>query len=492
MSSVHTVVGLAVAASCCSPLSSVAADEADPAVQLQQLKDQVAELRQGYELRLQALERRIAELQTAAAKPPATVTPAAAPVAEPSPPPVAATPAAESPPMPVAAAPAGGSASAFNPAISLILAGTYANLSRDPTTYRLQGFIPSGGDVGPGSRGFNVGESELGISAAIDPMFSGRLTAALASDNSLSVEEAWFEGQGLLAGATIRAGRFLSSIGYLNDHHAHTWDFVDAPLAYQAFFGGPIKTDGLQLRWLAPTDRYFELGAEVGSGTSFPGSDGGRNGIGSAVLFAHVGDDLGTDASWRLGASFQHYRANDRPFDDMNAAGTTVSNAFSGTSRTWGLDAIYKWAPGGNARSRSLTVQGEYFRRSESGTLNYDLQAQAGGPASGSYASTQSGWYLQAVYQFVPRWRLGVRYDRLDSGTPEIGLVSDGTLAPADFSILQPARPSRGTVMLDWSPSEFSRLRLQLAADRSRSTETDRQIFLQYIMSLGAHGAHQF
>jgi hypothetical protein len=96
------------------------------------------------------------------------------------------------------------------------------------------------------------------------------------------------------------------------------------------------------------------------------------------------------------------------------------------------------------------------------------------------------------VYQFVPRWRLGARYDRLDSGTPQVGLVSDGTLAPADFSILQPARPSRSTVMLDWSPSEFSRLRLQLAADRSRSTETDRQIFLQYIMSLGAHGAHQF
>jgi len=491
MSSVHTALGLAVAVSCCIPLSSLAADETDPAVQLQQLKEQIAELRQGYELRLQALERRIAELQSASAKPAAAGVPAAAaPVVES--PPAAAAPAAEPPPVPVAAAPAGGSASAFNPAISLILAGTYANLSRDPATYRLQGFIPSGSDVGPGSRGFSVGESELGISAAIDPMFSGRLTAALASDNSLRVEEAWFEGQGLLAGATLRAGRFLSSIGYLNDHHAHTWDFVDAPLAYQAFFGGPIKTDGLQLRWLAPTERFLELGAEIGAGTNFPGSDVGRNGIGSTALFAHVGDDLGTDASWRLGASFQHYRANDRPYDDVNAAGTTVRNSFTGSSRTWGLDAIYKWAPGGNARSQSLTVQGEYFRRTESGTLNYDLQAQAGGPASGSYASAQSGWYVQGVYQFVPRWRLGVRYDRLDSGTPEIGLVSDGTLAPADFSLLQPARPSRGTVMLDWSPSEFSRLRLQLAADRSRSTETDRQVFLQYIMSLGAHGAHQF
>ncbi len=46
--------------------------------------------------------------------------------------------------------------------------------------------------------------------------------------------------------------------------------------------------------------------------------------------------------------------------------------------------------------------------------------------------------------------------------------------------------------MLDWSPSEFSRIRLQFARDRSRQGATDNQVFLQYIMSLGAHGAHKF
>ena len=46
--------------------------------------------------------------------------------------------------------------------------------------------------------------------------------------------------------------------------------------------------------------------------------------------------------------------------------------------------------------------------------------------------------------------------------------------------------------MLDFNPSEFSRLRLQLAQDKSREGLTDNQIFLQYVMSLGAHGAHQF
>ncbi len=461
--------GLGLAAVFAVPLAAIGAE---PAAELQQLKNQIDELRQLHESRLQALERRILELQ---AQPPADPAQPNSPLA---------------PPAGPAAAPA--SASAFNPAISLILAGTHARLSRDPANYRLHGFIPSGGEAGPGRRGFQIGESELGIGANIDPLFSGRLTASLAGDDGVSVEEAWFERQGLFDGGTLRGGRFLSSIGYLNDHHAHTWDFVDAPLAYQAFFGGPIKTDGLQLRWLAPTQRYFELGAEIGSGASFPGSDTGRNGIGSTALFAHVGDDLGDNASWRAGASVVHHRASDRGFDDRNAAGTPVTNAFSGSSRTWALDGIYKWAPGGNARRQSLVIQGEYFRRTEAGSLSHDTQSLAGGPASGDYRATQAGGYLQAVYQFMPRWRIGARHDRLDSGTPNIGLLGTGGLTAADFPVLLSARPSRSSLMLDYSPSEFSRLRLQFGADRSNPAATDRQIFLQYIMSLGAHGAHRF
>ena len=46
--------------------------------------------------------------------------------------------------------------------------------------------------------------------------------------------------------------------------------------------------------------------------------------------------------------------------------------------------------------------------------------------------------------------------------------------------------------MVDFNPSEFSRLRLQLARDRSREGLTDNQLFLQYQMSLGAHGAHGY
>ena len=46
--------------------------------------------------------------------------------------------------------------------------------------------------------------------------------------------------------------------------------------------------------------------------------------------------------------------------------------------------------------------------------------------------------------------------------------------------------------MVDWSPSEFSRLRLQYNQDKSQMGLTDNQVFLQYIFSLGTHGAHKY
>ncbi|MEO7009228.1 MAG: TonB-dependent receptor [Caldimonas sp.] len=497
MSSRFTAVTLCVAA--LMPLSARAADGDE----LRSIQQQIDQLKAAYEGRIHALEARVQDLQQRLATSPAPATRAGA--LQGSAPEALASPVAAAPPAvasaestaPLAAAPATpattaqASASAFNPAISLILNGTYANLSRDPANYRLQGFIPSGGEVGPGARSFSLGESELGLAATIDPTFSGHLTASITSDDRIAVEEAVFERQGIFEGASLKAGRFLSSIGYLNSQHAHAWDFVDAPLVYQAFFGGQMQTDGVHLHWLAPTDRYLEIGAELGAGRGFPGSDNNRNGIGSTALYAHVGDDIGTSASWRGGVSYVLNRARDRAYADSSAAGTPITNLFSGNSRTWVVDGIYKWSPGGNATRTNFKLQGEYFRRTDNGTLTYDSLGQGGGSNSG-YNATQSGWYLQAVYQFMPMWRAGLRYDRLDSGSPNIGLVSNGTLTAADFPLLQGARPSRATVMVDYSLSEFSRLRLQIAADRSNPAVTDHQLFLQYIMSLGAHGAHSF
>jgi hypothetical protein len=82
----------------------------------------------------------------------------------------------------------------------------------------------------------------------------------------------------------------------------------------------------------------------------------------------------------------------------------------------------------------------------------------------------------------------------LSHGTVSNAIVANGLgPAEADFPLLMADHnPTRQSLMLDYSLSEFSRFRLQFAADKSRLNVTDHQIVLQYIHSLGAHGAHRF
>ena len=88
-------------------------------------------MKDAYERRIEALEKRLAESEAKASRTDSTPThaetPSAARAVEPT-------------------------ASAFNPALSLILQGTYANTSQDPNNYQITGFIPSGGEVGPPKR----------------------------------------------------------------------------------------------------------------------------------------------------------------------------------------------------------------------------------------------------------------------------------------------------------------------------------------------------
>ena len=169
-----------------------------------------------------------------------------------------------------------------------------------------------------------------------------------------------------------------------------------------------------------------------------------------------------------------------------------MTNSFTGNSRLWVASGVLKWSPHGNPTYSNFKLQGEYFHRKENGGLTYDTAGASLGTMNGGYSSRQSGWYAQGVYQFMPAWRVGYRYDRLDSGTTALGLVDSGVLRAADFPILGAYNPKRHTFMVDWSPSEFSRVRLQFARDYSRMGLADNQIFLQYIVSLGAHGAHTF
>ncbi len=361
-------------------------------------------------------------------------------------------------------------ANTFNPALGAVLSASYAKV--DSSWDKIPGFQPAG-EIGTGGSGFSLAESEINLKANIDSYLFGSLTFALHDEDGsteVEIEEAWVQTAGLPAGLSLTGGRYFSGVGYLNQFHRHADDFTDRPLPYQAFFGGQYIVDGIQARWIAPTKLLFELGGELNWGGGFPATANGETSAGASSLFAKFGGDIGASNSWQFGVSWIQANAMDRGGDHHEDEADL--DQFTGDSDIAGVDFVWKWAPNGNSGSRNFKLQGEYFSRSEEGLF-----------ADDPYAGDQLGWYLQGVWQFAPRWRVGVRHDTVDADNVSV-LVASALEDPGSDS-------SRDSLMLDWSPSEFSRFRLQFTSDRVLS-ETDYQWFLQYIASVGAHGVHAY
>ena len=452
--------------------------------ELEEIRKQIQELKETYETRIQALEKRLKAAEESAAKAQSEATQAqqSATKAEQS------APTAAAPPPPAQA-----SQNAFNPALSVILMGSYNNFSVNPANASVTGFLPApvyGDALGP--RGFSLDESEFTAAASVDPYFRGQFTAAF-TEGAISVEEAYFQTLGLGHGLSLKGGRFFSSIGYENSIHSHAWDFKDPALVQTVFLGANFAETGLQLNWIAPTPLFIELGTEIGAGATDPGLglDTGfnRNGIPSWTAYAHVGDDIGTGGSYRVGASTLQTTTGNNAISFGTLDQTTgATNLFTGNVRLYGLDFVYKWAPDGNPVERNFKFVAEWWYRQYAGNMDYDADSTLGvGPVNEQFTAKQQGWYAHGVYQFVPEWRVGLRYDRLNEGgisTGPVGVAIGAT--PPNYT------PWRAGLMVDWSPSEFSRIRLQLQQDRAQQGVIDNEVFVQYIMSLGSHGAHKF
>ena len=356
---------------------------------------------------------------------------------------------------------------------------------------------------------------------------------------ALELEEVYIQtlpGAGLPDGARIKAGRALWTFGYLNELHVHADDFSDRPLPYRVYLDNHFNDDGVEAAFVLPTDLYAEIGGGGfrGDDRPFAGSTSSR---GALSAYARVGGDFGRNGAWRIGGYVLDGAARDRPgghahghghggnddHDDHDAhddhddhamhddhrdhdddmhddhddhdhdmhddhddhddhdmhddhghghAGYTgffTDGMFTGDTRLFGADVRVTWAPTGNPRQSELILQGEYFRSVEEGT--YVLNGEAL-----SLDGSSSGWYAQAVYKFLPSWRVGARYSRMVP--PSAAEIDEDIYAVG--------------LMTDWTNSEFGRIRLQYNRESLAGDEPDDQILLQYIMSLGAHAAHTF
>ncbi len=343
-------------------------------------------------------------------------------------------------------------------------------------------------------RGMNFNYGELSLYSVVDPYFDLFAVIDLAPE-SAGLEEAYFTTRKLPYGFKIKAGKFLASFGKVNEQHEHYWDFANRPLIATALFGEDgLNEIGAQATWVAPASFFLVFGAEVLNGDnkqSF-GTTGFGDPSGSVAVDAVQGPNLYIgfvrssfdieEASILFGISnAMGTTRTDQGFSSMVGTGEAVNASTDivdgDLTVKYSLDAI-----------RFVSLQGEYMYRVMNGTeYTRDSLNVISTPSLDKH---NSGFYAQVAAKLDQLWEIGVRYDLL--------MQNDVSLGGTDQHM--PSNLPRYSAMIEYSPTEFSRLRLQIDRDESRyvqasggwSRQPYTQIILQANLTIGAHGAHAF
>ncbi|WP_018879730.1 hypothetical protein [Thioalkalivibrio sp. ALE9] len=351
--------------------------------------------------------------------------------------------------------------------------------------------------------GFNLGHSELVFEANLGDLFDGVLMVGFDEDH-VEVEEAFLTTRALPGGFQIKAGKFLSDIGYINSRHGHDWDFVDRPLVNEYLFGDHgLQDTGVQATWVAPTEMYTQLGVELLQGdqdegiaafdSDLPVSE--KSGPRVTTAFAKFGPNLGADHAVQFGVSGGYVAQTGIAEDHGNHAHGLEGDAWFG-----GLDAVYKYSSGRAYGHGDWTLQGEYFYMRQS-LDQYDGHEHGHGHHShmhwertSSLTTKQDGLYLQAVYGFAPRWEAGLR-------TEALGLTNDAVEGSHHhghdyFEVESFGTSYRHSAQVTFRPVEPVFLRAQLSQndfiDDHDRRDRGLEFMLQLNVALGAHGAHRF
>lgn len=310
----------------------------------------------------------------------------------------------------------------------------------------------------PDLRTIHFNYLELAFSSVVDPYFDFFANIVLENDE-VEVEEAFVKTRFLPAGFSLKIGKFLSSFGRLNGQHEHQWAFDTAPLIYQQAFGDTLCEKGAQLTWVFPTDIYLMAGAEYLLGENETSFNGGADpleaGEGIVCGFLKTSFDFGNwvvlgGVSLALGG---------------HGWDTGENLAVDGGGRVWGADLTVKYQIDSY---RYLMLQAEYLDRTVE-------------PDAGAFPqSRQNGGYFDLLFRTSRRWRCGLRLDLLH--VPD---AVEGLKHPMDVS-----------AMVEFNPTEFSRIRLFYQLNRHQLWQAERfsghQVGISLNMAIGAHGAHAF
>ncbi|HTS35098.1 MAG TPA: hypothetical protein VMH04_05460 [Candidatus Solibacter sp.] len=415
-------------------------DQPDNAALMQKIRD--------LEDRVIALEGQLRTMKSQSAPPPTAAPAPEAPVAgQPGQQPPAASQTqqqvAEMPPapaytssQPVSLGGAGGSAAkALNPDISAI--GDFIGVA---------GHNP----VQP-SRSLEMHESEIGMQAIIDPYARGDFFFSF-GEEGVEVEEGYITLTALPAGFVMKVGKMRSAFGKVNGMHNHVLPWVDRPLVMNNLVGGEDGIDdaGVSVQRILPAPKGIFLEA---TGQLFRGDSGttqsplfvssNKSDV-AAVAHLRSYKDLSESTNLDLGLSYARGH-NDQGSDFL--------------TQLYGIDATLRWKPLRRSIYHSFVGRGEFVW---SQRQQFPMEQKA------------FGFYTSGDYQMGRRWFLGGRFDR--SSRSEFANLNDQGVS----------------ALLTYWPSEFSQVRGQYRFMHYAGNIDTHEFLMQFIFSLGAHGAHPF
>jgi hypothetical protein len=376
----------------------------------------------------------------------------------------------------------------LNPALSVVIDANYYHEDSDDglaeTKEEMSGFGHGHGeeehDHGQ-ENGFNLREVEVYLSGTVDGYFTAEATIAFDEDDT-EVETAVIETTDLPWGFTLKGGKFFSGFGIVNEQHPHQWQFSDQPLIYELVLGDHgLNEVGVQAVWQPETSYHLKVGAELLEGDNdkmfayedeepLPSHDGPRVGVG----WLKFGPDLGHEHTLRLGVF-----GGGGKHQEIHEETPAIFNYLDGDSLFAGADAFYHYNAHGELGQGDIMVQGEYFYR------NKDLELEASddplAPVGEDLDSDQDGYYVQALYGILPRWRCGLRWE-------QVGLTNEEQEPGEDEESFDDSW--RASAMLDFSPSLNSLIRLQVNNGDYETEDGNENVwegYVQVVVTLGSH-----
>ena len=286
----------------------------------------------------------------------------------------------------------------------------------------------------------------------MDPYARADFFLAL-GEEGIEVEEGYLTFTGVRGGFVPRVGKMRAAFGRVNTFHNHSLPWVDRPLVAFNLMGGSleeadvgIKDAGFSVSRILPSAGgiFFEATGEVFRGDSGSLFKASKRSDVSVVGRLLAYRDLTESTNLEVGGSYA------RGHNDLGSAFIT---------QLYGMDVTLRWKPLRRAIYHSFAARTElvWSRREE-------------------LTSTQRafGWFGSLEYRLGRRWYVGGRYDWSER-------ARNATL-----------HDSGGSLVLTYWPSEFSQIRGQLRRTRYAEGQTANEFLLQFLFTLGAHGAHPF